>query len=246
MGMAPDLPDHRDYMYSFVPVEIPIRVDLTSTGNCPPVYNQGNLGSCTANAIAAVIDFIRKKQKEDFIYPSRLFIYYNEREMEDSVEYDSGAYIRDGIKSVVKQGVCSESIWPYDINLFTDKPSEKAYSEALNYQALIYQRLDNRNLNMLKNVIASGYPFVFGFSVYESFESEKVKKTGVVPMPSDDERLLGGHAVVAVGYSDKVKRFIIRNSWGEGFGKAGYFSLPYDYITNKDLADDFWTIKKVE
>jgi C1A family cysteine protease len=241
------LPDYRDYLYSFAPVELPIRVDLTATGFCPPVYDQGNLGSCVANAIAADIDFIRKKQIEKFIYPSRLFIYRNIREMIDTVEYDSGGYIRDGIKSVVKQGACPEEQWPYDIDKFTQKPPQEAYDSALNYQTLVYQRIDNRNLDMLKNVIASGYPFVFGFSVYESFESEKVKDTGVVPMPSDDERLLGGHAVLGIGYSDKVRRFIVRNSWGsEWGGHGGYFSLPYSYITNEDLAADFWCIKVVE
>lgn len=245
-GWIPDLPDHRDFPYSFVPVEIPVRVDLTATGHCPPVYDQGNIGSCTAHAIAAAVDFIRAKQKQKFIYPSRLFLYYNEREMEDTVMWDSGAYLRDGIKSVVKLGVCPEGQWPYDVKRFTEKPPDEAYANALNYQTLVYNRIDNKNLDMLKNVLASGYPFVFGFSVYESFESEKVKITGKVPMPSEDDRLIGGHAIMAVGYNDKVKRFIIRNSWGSGWGKGGYFSLEYNYVTNPDLAADFWVIRKTE
>ena len=245
-GWLPDLPDHRDFPYSFVPVKIPVRVDLTATGHCPPVYNQGSLGSCTANAIAAVVDFIRAKQKQKFIYPSRLFIYYSEREMQDTVMWDSGAYIRDGIKSVVKLGVCPEGQWPYDVKRFTEKPPDEAYANALNYQTLVYHRIDNKNLDMLKNVLASGYPFVFGFSVYDSFESEEVRITGKVPMPLDSDSLKGGHAVVAVGYNDRVRRFIIRNSWGSSFGKGGYFSLPYKYVTNYDLAADFWVIRKTE
>jgi len=245
-GWIRDIPDRRDFYYSLQPVAHPIRVDLTATGFCPPVYDQGSLGSCTANAIAGAVDFIRKKQMEPFMTPSRLFIYYNERKIENTTGYDAGAAIRDGIKVVVKDGVCPEAVWPYDIDKFTIEPSVEVYKKALDCQTLIYQRLDNTRLNMLQNVLASGYPFIFGFAVYESFESEEVAKNGAVPMPSDEERNLGGHAVLAVGYNDRVRRFIVRNSWGTDWGKGGYFSLPYDYVTNSDLVDDFWVIRKVE
>jgi C1A family cysteine protease len=213
---------------------------------CPPVYDQGQLGSCTANAIAGAIQFDRRKQKlkPDFV-PSRLFIYYNERVIEHSVQSDNGAQIRDGIKSVAKQGDCPESEWPYDISKFAVKPGPTCYKDALKYQALQYQRVP-QIANQLKGCLASGYPFVFGFSVYDSFESDVVAKTGVLGMPGPKEKLLGGHAVLAVGYDDSKQVFIVRNSWGAGWGQNGYFTMPYAYLTDSNLADDLWTIRVME
>jgi C1A family cysteine protease len=245
-GWIPDLPDHRDYMYA-APVTalraLPARVDLRN--QCPPVYDQGQLGSCTANGIAAAVQFDRMKQnlKPDF-NPSRLFIYYNERVIEGTVNQDSGAMIRDGIKSVATQGDCPESEWPYDIAKFTTKPTPTCYKDALQYKAVQYQRLI-QNLNQMKGCLASGYPFVFGFTVYESFESQQVAQTGVVPMPGPAEQVLGGHCVVAVGYDDSQQRFIIRNSWGTGWGMQGYCTMPYTYLTEPNLADDFWTVRLI-
>ena len=177
--------------------------------------------------------------------PSRLFIYYNERDIEGTVNEDSGAMIRDGIKSVVKQGVCKETTWPYVIARFTKKPAKTCYTEAMNHQVVSYQRV-TQTLNQMKGCLASGYPFVFGFSVYESFESNTVAKTGKVPMPKSGEAMLGGHAVAAVGYNDADQRFIVRNSWGSKWGKKGYCFMPYAYLTDPDLAADFWTIRMVE
>ena len=209
-GWVPDVPDHRDMLYAaqVSVAKLPNKVDLRR--HCPPVYNQGSLGSCTANAISAAIQFERRKQKlkPDFI-PSRLFIYYNERVIENSVASDAGAQIRDGIKSVATQGDCPETEWPYDIEKFTTKPSSKCYKDASNYTAVQYQRVP-QELNQMKGCIASGYPFVFGFSVYESFESDTVKRTGIAHMPTKKERMIGGHAVMAVGdvvlTSARVKR----------------------------------------
>jgi C1A family cysteine protease len=101
-------------------------------------------------------------------------------------------------------------------------------------------------LPQLKGCLASGSPVVFGFSVYESFESAAVAKTGTMPMPKPSEKQLGGHAVLAVGYDDAQERVIIRNSWGTGWGKKGCFTMPYAYITDDNLCDDFWTIRLVE
>jgi len=246
-GWVADTPDQRDHIYA-APVahlkKLPPKVDLRS--KCPTViYDQGQLGSCTGNAIACAIQFDRLKQnrKPDFI-PSRLFIYYNERDMEGTVSSDSGAQIRDGIKSVAKLGDCPESEWPYVISRFATKPPAKCFSDALKYKAVLYQRV-MQSLNQMKGCLASGYPFVFGFSVYESFESPQVAKTGAVPMPTSSERQLGGHAVLAVGYDDKQQRFIVRNSWGRSWGIGGYFTMPYAYLTDDNLASDFWTIRVV-
>jgi C1A family cysteine protease len=246
-GWQPDLPDNRDFVYAApagIVKKLPSKVDLRK--QCAPVYNQEQLGSCTANAIAAAFEFGQFKQnpKNDFI-PSRLFIYYNERVIENSVKTDNGAQIRDGIKSVNKQGVCTETIWPYDIKKFAVKPIAKCYQSALNHQATSYHRV-SRTLNQMKGCLADGYPFVFGFTVYDAFEGEQVAKTGKLNMPKKGEQVVGGHAVMAVGFDDTTKRFIVRNSWGENWGMKGYFTMPYDYLLNENLSDDFWTIRLVE
>jgi C1A family cysteine protease len=246
-GWLPDLPDGRDLLYG-APVEmlakLPKRVDLRK--QCPPVYDQGELGSCTANAIGAALEFDQMKQTEDAFTPSRLFIYYNERVMEGSVDSDSGAQIRDGIKTVAKQGACREDpTWPYEIAKFDDKPPKPAYTQAKQHQAIRYLRL-TQAMSQLKGCLASGYPFVFGFAVYESFESAEVAKTGHAPIPTAKEKLLGGHAVMAVGYDEAKQWFIVRNSWGTRWGMAGYFTLPYPYLLQSSLSSDFWTIRRVE
>jgi C1A family cysteine protease len=244
-GWVPDLPDQRDHLYA-APIqtlaELPPSADLRS--QCPAVYDQGQLGSCTANAIGAAIQFDRMKQSLPDFVPSRLFIYYNEREMEGTVESDSGAQIRDGIKSVSKEGACKEDIWPYDIIKFRERPSQEAYDDAKLDRAVSYQRLI-QNLNQMKGCLASGFPFVFGFTVYESFESPEVAKSGHAPMPAPAEQEIGGHAVLAVGYDDANQWFLIRNSWGTGWGMEGYFTLPYTYVSQRSLAADFWTIRLV-
>ena len=245
-GWLPDLPDARDRIYA-APVEmlgvLPVRVDLRP--QCPPVYDQGQLGSCTANAIAAAIEFDRMKQRLADFVPSRLFIYYNERVLEHTVEADSGAQIRDGIKSVDRLGDCPETEWPYVLARFRTKPPARCYADALKYRVVLYQRL-MPVLNQLKGCLASGYPFVFGFTVYEGFESASVARTGHAPLPKAGERAVGGHAVLGVGYDDARQWFAVRNSWGGRWGLKGYFTLPYAYITDENLATDFWTIRIVQ
>ncbi len=218
-------------------------VDLRK--QCPGVYNQLELGSCTANAIAAAYEFDEIKQNENNIFvPSRLFIYYNERNMENTVSTDSGASIRDGIKSINRYGVCTEQLWPYDISNFTNKPSDECYTEAKKHISVSYKRI-SQDLLDLKACLEEGFPFVFGFVVYESFETEDVAKTGMMTMPEKTDNPLGGHAVMAVGYDDSKKVFIVRNSWGSEWGDKGYFYMPYKYITDIDLCSDFWTVRKV-
>jgi C1A family cysteine protease len=246
-GWLPDLPDGRDLLYA-APLEIvaklPKRVDMRK--RCPPVYDQKELGSCTANAIGAALEFDQIKQKETAFTPSRLFIYYNERAMEGTVDSDSGAAIRDGIKTVVKHGACRERpTWPYNIGKFDVKPPKPAYVEGKEHQAIRYLRL-TQSLAQLKGCLASGFPFVFGFAVYESFESAQVARTGHAPIPKANEALLGGHAVMAVGYDEAKQWFIVRNSWGAGWGMKGYFTLPYPYLLQASLSSDFWTIRRVE
>jgi len=244
-GWIPDLPDHRDHLFAAPPAvlsELPAQVDLRN--QCPSVYDQGQLGSCTGNAIAAAVEFERKKQQLSDFCPSRLFIYYNERVIEGTVASDSGAQIRDGIKTVVSQGACSENDWPYDVAQFTTTPTPQCYEDALRDMVVQYSRV-SQDLNQMKGCLASGYPFVFGFTVYQGFESEEVAKTGNAQMPVSGEQVLGGHAVLAVGYDDSQQRFLVRNSWGTGWGQQGYFTLPYAYLMDNNLADDLWTIRLI-
>jgi C1A family cysteine protease len=246
-GWVRDIPDQRDFRYQPPPAlarALPPKVDLRT--GFPPCYNQGELGSCTANAIAGALQFLEAKEGSPApVMPSRLFIYFNERALEGTVESDSGAQIRDGIKSVVRRGFCAEDLWPYDIRRFADKPPGRCYRAALKDRVSQYLRLDHSGPVPLLTCLASGYPFVFGFSVYESFESRQVAETGVVPMPRLGERVLGGHAVVACGYDIKASRFTVRNSWGGRWGKGGYFTMPFAYLTNSFLSADFWTIRRV-
>jgi len=267
-GWTPDVPDHRDHLYGAplakltAKAPLPARVDLRS--KCPPVYDQGHIGSCTANAIGAAFQFDRMKQKAAPFMPSRLFIYYNERAMEHSVGNDAGAMIRDGIKSIAKLGVCPETEWTYedpeadpDTGAWPQgakparKPTPQCYKDALRYQAVSYMRV-NRDLAQMRGCLAEGFPFVFGFSVYESFVSPQVAKTGVVDLPAPGEPGANpdgspaGHAVLCVGYDDKERRFRVRNSWGTTWGQKGYFTIPYTYLLTENLADDFWTVRLVE
>lgn len=244
-GWIPDLPDQRDFSYALLAAvipKLPSKIDLRKY--CSPVENQGNLGSCVGQALAGNLEFLKIKKLSQLFDFSRLFIYYNARYMRGTTKIDSGASIRDGIKTLVKLGDCLEKYWPYDIDKFTLKPTKKAYQNALNYQILRYYRLTN--IKQMKHTLSSGYPFVFGFAVYESFESKKVAKTGIVPLPKKEEKLLGGHAVMAVGYEDRKEWFIVRNSWGKKWGKKGYFYMPYQYLENPYLSGDFWTIRDME
>ncbi|UIK87647.1 C1 family peptidase [Arthrobacter polaris] len=242
-GWIPDLPDQRDFHFAApaaVQASLPPAVDLRP--QCPPVYDQGQLGSCTGNGIAGVLQFdALKEQLADTSTPSRLFIYYNERVMEGTVASDSGAQIRDGIKTVATTGACDETLWPYTIAAFAHKPSANCYAAAKTSRAITYTRV-SQVLSNLKGCLAAEFPIVFGFTVYDSFESPQVANTGVVPMPAAGESVLGGHCVMAVGYDDATGSFTIRNSWGAAWGMAGYATMPYAYLLSRSLASDFWCV----
>jgi C1A family cysteine protease len=252
-GWHPDLPDFRDHLRKVAPpTGLPVSVDMRA--GCPPVYDQGDLGSCTANAIAGAVEFDLMKQKLAVFAPSRLFVYYNERAVEGSIASDSGAAIRDGIKSVNTLGVPPETDWPYIESQFAVKPPPKAYQAALLSRSLVYQSVGTA-VGQCKSTLAAGSPVVIGFTVYDSFESDATAETGIMTMPAGDESVLGGHAVLMVGYSDVAWKdthtghtlppgFIVRNSWGGAWGLGGYFIMPYGYVT-PDLMDDFWTVEKV-
>lgn len=246
-GYIPDLPDIRDRpMKVKVPKSLPRTVTLEDNiGFQFPVYDQGDLGSCTANAIAAACEYQLRQQHLPEFTPSRLAIYYGERKIEGSIGSDAGAMIRDGMKVVAREGVADERIWPYatDERTFTEQPPEEYYQQAALRQVVSYERVE-QNERAIRQALAAGHPIVFGISVYESFESAAVDKTGKVPMPKSSEAMLGGHAILMTGYTPTLVHF--RNSWGVGWGRAGYGSLPLDYVLNGDLAEDFWIVKLVE
>lgn len=219
-------------------VVLPNAVDLRP--KFPAVYDQGQLGSCTANALCGAFQYYIGS----IFNPSRLFLYYCERALQGTTDIDAGAYLYDGVKCLQTTGVCHESDWPYFINNFKKKPIAKCYTNALKHKVLAAFSITN-NLNSIQQALSSGYPLVVGILVYASFESLQVANTGIVPMPKPREQILGGHAVMIVGYDNKKQQFIMRNSWGSRWGVKGYFYLPYSYILNPSLSSDIWAISKV-
>jgi C1A family cysteine protease len=215
---------------------------------CSPVEDQGQLGSCTSNAWAGLLQYNENKNNQNgsgsYNDLSRLFIYYNERVIEGTVSQDSGAELRDGAKALADQGVCIESEWPYIEANFTQMPSSQCYTDAL--PNVIHSYYSLNTITDMKTCLANGQCFVFGFNVYDYFESSEMASTGILKMPQPNEQAIGGHAVMAVGYDDTQQTFLIRNSWGTGWGlnDNGYFMMPYSYITNQNLASDFWTVVK--
>lgn len=240
-GWRRDLPDPRDHMwglsleeqFSLLPAEWSLRDKM------PPVYNQGELGSCTANAIGACVEYQEMKQGQPSVMPSRLFIYWNERKLEGTTASDSGAQIRDGIKVVATFGAPPETDWPYDITQFAAEPPPQAYQDARKHLAS-YGRVV-QSAHSFQASLFFHRPVVFGFAVFESFES--IGPDGIMPFPDPHrERLLGGHAVVIVGYRQINNQlyFEVRNSWGDGWGDQGYFWMPAEYAITPNACSDFW------
>ena len=236
-----DKVDTRDHPYLLTGNTQPNTVDLRIY--CSAIEDQGNLGSCTGNAIAGAIELMDKKNGRN-LDVSRLFIYYYERLLEGTVNYDSGAYIRDGIRACYTYGAPVESLWPYNISKFRTAPTQAAITDAAKRKVTSYQRADN--FAAVLDALTNGYPVVVGFSVYSSFESPSVARTGVMPYPNTSrEQLLGGHAVLIVGYNKTNSTFIVRNSWGPRWGDNGYFYMPFQVIQNTSMSSYFWVIKSI-
>lgn len=233
--------DSRDHPYQLTNKAQSNVVDLRQY--CSPIEDQGNLGSCTGNAIAGAIELLYKRQNKALDI-SRLFIYYYERLLEGTINYDNGAYIRDGIKACYTYGAPLESLWPYNISKFRTAPAQAALVDAAKRKITSYQRA--ADFNAVIDAITSGYPVTIGFSVYSSFDTNTVAKTGIMPYPNvSKEKLLGGHAVLLVGYNKDNQTFIARNSWGTSWGDKGYFYLPFQVIQNTSMSSDFWVIKSI-
>jgi C1A family cysteine protease len=257
LGWRPDTPDIRDRIFNHNRVlrklrgRLPGKVDLRDPILFGRPFDQGDLGSCTANAIGKAYRYQHTKQGLAAFDPSRLFIYYAEREIEGTIGSDAGAEIRDGIKVLATLGTPSEDVWRYDIGRFTQRPAEVAFQEAIRHNALAYESVRVERI-ALKAALAAGHPVVVGFSVYESFYN--IRADGLMPVPdATRERLEGGHAVLVVGYKTMKGRdgkrrdhAIILNSWGDSWGDLGYFYMPIEWLCCRDNADDFWCITIAE
>ena len=286
MGWLPDYPDFRDHTIHHDEVSdklkalgqtdsimamlrktalskttktAPARVDLRQWFS--PVENQGDLGSCTANAGVGLVEYFEMRSKGRYIDASRLFLYKTSRNMIHS-EGDTGSFLRSTMAALVLFGVPPEEYWPYVIEDFDKEPTAFCYAFAQNYQAMDYYRLDPPGISgpeLLKGIkanLASGLPAMFGFTVFSS--CDQADKTGRIPYPTAGEKNIGGHAVVAAGYDDTLKiknttpgakettgALLIRNSWGDSWGEAGYGWLPYDYVMS-GMAIDWWSLLKNE
>ena len=249
-GAKVDSNDDRDRKKVYIKAEAPTgsrkpTVDLR--GYIHMVYNQGELSSCTANALCAAyaLDLV-KQPGFDYFNPSRLFLYYNTRDYEGTTQTDDGASIRDTIKALNRKGVCKEADWPYETSKFHSKPPCRCYDSAQGNNLYKYERLTHwQDIDQLKAcLMVDNCPFVFGFKVYDSFYS--IKRDGKMPIPSHQEKTgkghVGRHAVVAVGYNDHTRCITVLNSWGEEWGDGGYFYMPYSFITDFDMCFGFWKI----
>ena len=242
-----DTPDSRDFLlekhFKFKSFNLPKWVDLRRNSGCPEILHQGQLGSCTACGSSNALRFILRKNGEKEFQPSRLFIYYFTRAIEGTIKEDTGVEIRNVMKAIKRNGVCSEIELPYDINNFTNKPSEHLIESAKkDHYEIKYYSVKNKTRS-IKTALCNGFPVIFGFEVYSSFESEEVSLTGIVPMPDlEKEDFLGGHCVVIYGYRDSSNTFICMNSWGKSWGEKGFFYLPYEYVSKYGY--DLWTINK--
>jgi C1A family cysteine protease len=264
-GWLPDPPDHRDFqshhdtvqkavltmseganaIKSAVP-SIPPAVDLRQTGDEAPIFDQGNIGSCTAHAVVGLAEYMQHALYKEYLAGSRMFLYKATRSFLGWTG-DTGAFVRSTIKSLRLFGMCPEDYWPYVEAQFDAEPTAFCYAFGANYKAIAYYRLDG--LDALKMSLAQGLPFAFGFSCFESLRNPDVQTTGVVPFPRATEKQIGGHAIMAVGYDDgkdvglggEKGALLFRNSWGCGWGDKGYGWLPYKYV-EVGLATDFWAL----
>lgn len=245
-----DLRDYRDKLYTNPGIVPPPSVDLFPY--VPMILDQGNAGSCTAHGTAGCFQFLEANELRDkdtnmpeefgntFTPVSRMMIYAGERIMEGTLNSDDGAQVRDGIKFLAANGVCSERTWPYDLSKLYTVPSAQAYAEASGHKIVEYNRLVS--LDDMKSCLAQGFPFVFGTWLYNSFEN--TDSTGIVYMPQPGEEEIGGHCMYCVGYNDQTQMFVVVNSWGDSWGDKGRCYFPYAYMGNPNLTDDLWMIKK--
>jgi len=242
------------------PAKLPATVDLRQW--CSPIEDQGSIGSCTAHAGVGLMEYFERRAFGKHIDASRLFLYKVTRNILHFTG-DTGAFLRSTMEALTTFGVPPEEYWPYVVGDFEKEPSAFCYAFAQNYQAITYYRLDPLQasptdlLKRIKTNLSKGLPSMFGFTVYQSY-GQSNSNGGKLPFPTKSEKVVGGHAIDAVGYDDKMKiqntnpggietigALLIRNSWGTGWGDQGYGWLPYEYVL-QGLAIDWWSILKTE
>jgi C1A family cysteine protease len=244
-GWKPSLPDHRDILADASELPVMKEVDPRSD-YMTEIYNQLRLGSCTANTVAEAVDAYYLAQGKEAVYPSRLGIYGLERLYEGSpLDQDTGAYGRDGYRAVRRFGMIPERDFPYSDNIAEwqkdPRPIIERSSDRVKLDAPY--KVVPRHLTTFKRVLSNRQTIGFGFTVFESFESDEVARTGIVPMPDPSEKDVGGHEVLLVGYlADMPAYGLVRNHWDKDWGIGGYFLMPWTYILDPQLADDFRTI----
>ncbi|MCU0686116.1 MAG: C1 family peptidase, partial [Polyangiaceae bacterium] len=228
------------------PAKLPPRVDLRPFMTA--VENQGQTSSCVANAVAGAYEYLAKRHLGEEAYDvSRLFIYYNARDLGGSADEDGGSFIGDAIEGLKRYGACSERTWPFEESAVVERPSDDSFGEAASF-LVEHAELVPTELDAWRSALAEGHPVIFGISLFRSFDAHR--KKGLVPMPSASEASRashGGHAMLCVGYSDKDRLFVVRNSWGDGWGDKGYCYIPYDYLMNaKFNSGDSWIIRQID
>lgn len=243
MGWLPDLPDHRDHAF---PPRLasakPLPAKASVAGRCPPIWQQGHIGSCVAHGAARAFCVEHAERSKAPFMPSRLQLYYDARAVRGWQKQDTGCYIRDAVKCLAKLGVGSEALWPYVPSKYAAKPPAKVYADATGHQALEYLRIDNTRAADIKQALAAGNVVIFGITCFDSMYAAATKRTGEITMPAGKER--GGHCMALVGYDGDT--FHGHNSWGTAWGNKGAFTIPAAYLTDPDLAADFWTLRRVE
>ncbi len=238
--------DPRDLKYMSYLAKVPEMVDLTATGTVPPVYDQGEFGTCTANSAGWLLNYLVGKETTGFKFTSsRMFVYANARALDGTpLSQDSGTTLRSTFKSIDKYRTLDESKYTYNAAHMTHKPPNLDYAIALTHKKFVYMSVA-QTLSALQACLANGFPISFGIEVYSSFMAASCINTGIVPMPDPAvETIEGGHAILLVGYDNKDKTFLFVNSWGTEVGlpnKRGFFKIPYEYVLSPQLANDFWT-----
>ncbi len=256
-GFRKSLPMPHDKQYAQHHGKFALGAPLPESFNlaeyCPNAYNQLDLGSCTANAGAAAIEILMRIQGERVVTPSRLFLYYNERAIDGDVGQDGGSTLRTCIQSVNQNGVCDEQYWPYIVENFAQRPPNQAYTQARQHQGVKSFVVAQSEYDIKHCLAVAKRPILFGMQVYDSFESQQVANTGVMPMPTPNSQCLGGHAILIIGYLKDY--FIVRNSWGTDWGcdangghnssLRGYFLCPKEFLLNPAYCSDFWCLEQI-